>query len=96
MTLVYDSNDKALKKLTIGFMKMMADNQPDLFNEVLDKHCKSEIEKEVLRLRYIKDIKFELIPELLSQQKSLRYVFLLHNKFISEVVYCMLSSLEIA
>ena len=59
-------NDKYLREVTSGLLKLIAQTKPDLFEEIVGKLVNTPRDREIILLRYKSQTKFELIPELLS------------------------------
>lgn len=78
--------DKHLRKLTVYFLKQMAIEDPEYFDSFVGKFTSNPDWVEILNLRYKQGLKFEIIPDFLSKKKTLRSVFDVHNKFITEVL----------
>lgn len=84
-------NDKYLREVTSGLLKLIAQTKPDLFEEIVDKLVNTPRDREIILLRYKSQTKFELIPELLSSPCTLRTVFKVHRKFIDNIILYILS-----
>lgn len=78
--------DKHLRKLVVYFLKQMAIEDPEYFDKYVKKFTDKEEWVEILNLRYKQQLKFEVIPDFLPRRKTLRSVFDVHNKFITEIL----------
>ena len=84
-------NDKYLREVTAGLLKLMAQTKSELFEEIVDKLVNTPRDREIILLRYRSQTKFELMPEPLSSPCTLRTVFKVHRKFIDNIIIYILS-----